>query len=267
MVALRTLKLPPLVNFSGDFPPAALTAAIGSRGIRSLGLRGNSTVQNLDFLSSYTALTDLYVDGCPNLKDLTALIGSTVSRLQLVECDTTHIEGIEGMTELQHLGLDMRLPYQDLGALPVNANLISLYLGRDTCAQLTLRGITRWPHLTSLNLWGAIRDFSQVAALPALNELLLQRDASLSMLDQLPPTPQIRNLYLSPWREEDDLTLVRATLPRLQKLSLSCTGQRVDLTPLRHMPDLTIHVSGATEVLGTEHFPPGAVTRVPRPRT
>ena len=84
-----------------------------------------------------------------------------------------------------------------------------------------------------------------------------------------PPTPQIHSLYLTTWREEDDLTLVRTTLPGLQNLSLFCYGQnqRVDLTPLRGVPDLTIRVYGATEVLGTEHFPPGAVTRVPRPRT
>jgi transcriptional regulator with XRE-family HTH domain len=269
MTALHTLKPPRHVTFSGDFTPAALTAALDSRGIRSLSLHDNSTVQNLEFLGGYTALTELYFARCPNLNDLTALIGSTVSRLQLANCDAVHIEDFEGLTGLRGLSLDMHLPYQDLGSLPVNANLDSLYLGRDTCAQLALRGITRWPHLTSLTLNAPIRDFSQAAALPALNELRLQLHASLSMLEQLPPTPQIHSLYLTTWREEDDLTLVRTTLPGLQKLSLSCYGQnqRVDLTPLRGVPDLTIRVYGATEVLGTEHFPPGAVTRVPRPRT
>jgi hypothetical protein len=89
------------------------------------------------------------------------------------------------------------------------------------------------------------------------------------MLEQLPPSPQIREFWLGRWREGDDLALVRATLPRLQELSVMCYQEhrRIDLTPLRDMPDLTIRVHGATEIRGTEYFPTSAVIRFPRPRT
>ncbi|WP_405945421.1 NACHT domain-containing protein [Streptomyces prunicolor] len=271
LAALHQLQTPQWTAFVGDFPSSAMTAALDPKKIRSLSFNHNSTLQNLDFLRPYTALRNLYLIRCPNITDLTYLAESpSIDRLQLSDCDAVRIEDLEAVTGLRALGLDMALPCQDLGALPVCAELTSLFLGSKTSGHLrTLQGITRWPHLTSLNLHGPINDFVQVAALPNLRELVLPVGPGLSMFEQFPPAPQIEELHLGTWTEGDDLALIRRTLPRLKRLSIRCYGghRHVGLTPLRGMPDLTIHISGATEVLGTEHFPPEAITRSPRPRT
>ncbi|WP_405575605.1 hypothetical protein OG317_36785 [Streptomyces sp. NBC_01167] len=92
----------------------------------------------------------------------------------------------------------------------------------------------------------------------------------MSLFEQLPPTPQIRDLYLGTWTVDSDLTLARTALPRLEKLTIACHGAHrlVDLTPLIGMPDLTsITIRSAHEIVGTENFPPGTITRTPRPRT
>lgn len=88
------------------------------------------------------------------------------------------------------------------------------------------------------------------------------------MLEDFPLTPQLRSLLLGKWDEGDDLSVVRRKFPFLTKLEISCWGKRkeVDVTPLRGMADLAIHITRAHEVHGTEHFPSGAITRRPRPR-
>jgi transposase len=61
-------------------------------------------------------------------------------------------------------------------------------------------GITRWPSLTRLNLSGPVADFTRIAELSALQDLVLMDKANLSMLEQLPQAPQITKPYLTKWR-------------------------------------------------------------------
>jgi hypothetical protein len=98
---------------------------------------------------------------------------------------------------------------------------------------------------------------------------MLQARAGVAMLAELPPAPQINEFMLGRWEAEDDLAMVARALPHLKKLTIYGfnAARQVDLTPLRGMADLDITIHQAAEVLGTEHFPPGTITRRPRPRT
>ncbi|MGW3649754.1 hypothetical protein [Streptomyces sp. NPDC000878] len=177
---------------------------------------------------------------------------------------------LTSLTGLKNLGLNLELPYQSLHALPVGGDLTELWLGTISCKHLrTLEGITRWPDLTTLTLRDVVDGFSQVSELPKLSRLSLQGRASLSMLAKFPPAPHIEEFHLASWDAGDDLATVARALPGIKKLTITCYGKhrQVDLTPLRDMTDLAITIHQADEVLGAEHFPPGAVTRKPRPRS
>ncbi|MFD5114253.1 NACHT domain-containing protein [Streptomyces sp. NPDC058391] len=266
--ALRDLKMPSRITFTGEFSDAAMAAALVPEGWQCLSIFDNPVLRNMDFLHPHGHLERIRLARCPNITDLTSLADSSLRTLDLIDCGAIRVNDLKHLTGLQSLELDLELPHPNLGALPVSADLTGLTLGPTVCRHLTLHGITRWPNLTRLDLSGHIRGLSEAAELPNLRDLVLFNDAAL-ILEQLPPAPQIRELWLRPWRNGDELELVRARLPHLQALTINChsKGSPVDLTPLRGMPDLSIHVIGAPEILGQEHFPPGAITRTPRPRT
>ncbi|MFI6338291.1 NACHT domain-containing protein [Streptomyces sp. NPDC050535] len=270
LTALRHLRTPSSVTFAGSFTSSEITSAIKPEELQMLRVLDNSVLDDLDFLQAYTSLASISLHRCRNVADLMPLAGTSVTSLDVFGCAAVHLDALQGLTRLKRLGLDLKLPYESLEALPVGADLTDLWLGVTSCGHLrTLEGITRWPNLTMLNLCGSLDGFSQVSELPKLNYLMLQAGAGLSMLAELPPAPQIEELWLGPWEAEDDLATVARALPNLKKLTINCyeDHRQVDLTPLRGMADLTITIHRADEVLGTEHFPPGTITRKPRPRT
>ncbi|MFD9903961.1 NACHT domain-containing protein [Streptomyces sp. NPDC059063] len=167
---------------------------------------------------------------------------------------------------LRTLWLDLDLGHGGLRGLPGHAGVEHLMLWEQMCKSLgTLEGIDRWPNLTALNLCGPVEGLALAAALPRLNYLMLQVGASVSMLADLPPSPRIRRLFLGGDAGVGDLSHVRRALPRLTALEVACWGhdRRIDLTPLRGMPDLTITLREVPGAIGTEHFPPGAIIRNP----
>ncbi|MFW6690634.1 NACHT domain-containing protein [Streptomyces sp. MAR4 CNX-425] len=270
LAALRTLDTPRAVNVRGDFPADALTGVLDPARLRRLSLVENLTLRDLAFLGPYRELKRVSLVRCPRLTDITALAGSQVTALDLWECPAEVIAGLAHLHGIRQLMLDGALPYRDVGALPVAADLVDIRLGPTAHHHLRLDGIGRWPHLTRLNLCGPIDGFAHAGGLSRLQYLVLQLDARLSMLALLPPSPQVRILRLYSWRPGDDLDLVRTRLPGLTALSISCHAdhRHIDLTPLRGMTGLTsISLDKATSVTGAEHFPEGTVTRTPRPRT
>ncbi|MFI6278645.1 NACHT domain-containing protein [Streptomyces sp. NPDC050988] len=270
LAALRNLRTPRNVTFAGNFTNSEITSAIRLEELQVLRVSDNSVMDNLEFLQAYTCLSSISFHRCPNVADLTPLAAMSVISLDLFQCAAARFDALQGLARLERLGLDLELPYRNLESLSVGGDLTSLWLGSTSCAHLrTLEGITRWPNLTTLNLCGPVDGFSQVSALPKLSYLMLQVGAGLSMLAELPPAPQIEEFWLGTWEAEDDLATVARALPNLKKLMINCYDKhrQVDLTPLRGMAELAITIHRADEVLGTEHFPPGAVVRKPRPRT
>ncbi|MFF1643194.1 NACHT domain-containing protein [Streptomyces sp. NPDC058246] len=269
LAALRTLPSLPGVSFDGPFTHKEMASVLDPGMFQQLVLHDNPVLQQLTFLQAYTALERVSLMGCSNIEDLTDLANSTVKDLQLWTGSSVRLESLKELTGLTFFGIDQELPRCGLETLPVTADLTTLFLGSTTCRSIgTLRGITRWPNLTSLNLCGPVKEFSDLKALPHLDLLILQGDVGLSLLEHLTITPQITRLTVANLQRGDSLALVATALPQLKELNIHCfTGHRsIDLTPLRSMSDLIIRLYGAVEVTGAEHFPANAITRTPRPR-
>lgn len=268
LAVLRSLPTPGQVTFVGDFTDRDIANSVTPVNIHTLFISNNSVLRNLEFIRSYPSLDHLNFLNCPQIVDVTAVADTAVTHLYLPEGERIP-DGLHGLAKLQQLGLRMELPPKGLRELPVSADLRGLTLGGITCRGLgTLEGIERWENLTHLNLLGPLGDFSHLSSLPKLVSLFLQAEVGLSVLEEFPLIPQLRSLLLGNWEEGDDLSVVRRKFPFLTKLEISCWGKRkeVDVTPLRGMADLAIHITRAHEVHGTEHFPSGAITRRPRPR-
>ncbi|MGW6309026.1 NACHT domain-containing protein [Streptomyces niveus] len=267
MTALQSLPMPEMITFAGDLPMDAVTAALAPEGFRCLSMFDNSGLRELDFVRPYRNLDQLRLVRCPNVTDLATLAGSSIRSLDLIGNGRADLGGLDALTGLKALEIGMELPQQSVGELTFSADLTTLSLGSAACRSLSLKGVTRWPNLKRLKLAGPVGGLSEAASLPNLRNLMLFQDAGLPMLEQLPPTSQIRDLWLA-W-EGEDLSLVPERLPRLRALSINCYGEdrTVDLTPLRGIPGLTLRINGAADVLGSEFFAPDAITRTPRPRT
>lgn len=262
--------LPPLdqVAFRGDFSGADMAAPFAPEVLRVLNIDRNSILRELDFLRPYTRVTRVGLFQCPNVVSLKPLTELPLEVLEIHGCPAARLEDLETMTGLRELSLDVELPNHDFDSLPAGRELTRLTLGPAACEQLSLGGITRWPNLNRLDLHGPVNGLSQVLQMPEMRDLVLMVDAGLFMLEEIPTSPQITELYLGRWRIGDDLSLVRTKFPGLQELTIWAylDSRRVDLTPLRGMPDLRIRIHEATEVIGAEHFPPENIARVPRPR-
>ncbi|WP_369377069.1 NACHT domain-containing NTPase [Streptomyces sp. cg36] len=268
LMALRSLPTPNNLSFVGAFRSCDIASSVEPARVWSISIANNVLLRSLDDLRSFTSLKQLSLTRCPGVKDLTTLADTSVTDLYLYE--GVSIGGLHELTKLQYLGLNTEGQDGNLGAWPVNADLNGLYLGNIVCAHIgTLDGISRWPNLTNVNLCGSVEGMSQLAKLAHLSRLLVQLDALPSMLGQLPPMPQVRDLFLGSRREEADLVMVRTVFPELERLTISCHGERrrVDLNPLRGMSSLAaVRIRDADEVLGTDDFPPGTVSLNPRPR-
>lgn len=258
------------MNFQGEFPVKSIDAALDPGKLRRLSLGRNPSLRDLAFLRPYTALSRVALSDCDNLTDITPLADTQVTDLELSHCQPELFSDLGRLPRLKKLVLRGEVPYRDLGALPVEADLTSLMLGSTAHHHLRLDGIGRWPQLDTLNLCCPVEGFARAAELPQLESLWLQQDAGLSMLELLPPAPQVRRLHVYSQRAAVDLSLVPTRLPGLTALTIYCAAghREIDLTPLRGMGDLTaISIERATSVRGVEHFPEGTIRRTPRPRS
>ncbi len=269
LAALRTLASPQGIYLQGDFLWRDIAEAVVPQEIRSLYVVKNSELRDVEFLRSFPALVHVSLTHCSNLTNFSALAHTGITGFYLSGERTQCLEALRHLPKVGYLGLNVDLEPGDLRTLPTPADLRDLMLGRPACTGLgTLDGIDRWANLSTLNLCGAVEGMRLVASLHHLNRLMLQTSSGLEMLAQLPPAPQIRSLMLNGAEGVDDLARVRTALPSLTTLEIHCWDKyrQVDLTPLRDMPDLTVTLHDADEVVGAEHFPPGAITRYPRPR-
>ncbi|WP_051854515.1 NACHT domain-containing protein [Streptomyces sp. NRRL B-1347] len=267
---LRTLAAPQGVYFHGDFTTRDIAAAGIPETLRVLYLASNSTLRDMEFLRSFPSLDNVSLTDCDNLTDFSALARTDITRFYFTGERVQGEEALRQLPNVDFLGLNVDLEPGALRTLPVHEGLESLMLGDRTCTGLgTLDGIGRWTNLSVVNLCGSVDGLPLVAALPRLNRIMLQLGASVDMLEGLPPSPHIRSLMLNCRDGFQDLARVRRALPNLTTLEIHSWNEhrQVDLTPLHGMPDLTVTIHDADEVLGTEPFPPGAITRYPRPRT
>ncbi|MEV3860866.1 NACHT domain-containing protein [Streptomyces sp. NPDC050095] len=266
---LRTLPAPRSLTLIGDHDAHAIIESVDPTAAQSLDLRDNSVLDGLRFVSSWKRLSYLSLRKCPAILDLTCLTGSTVTNLHLYD-EHVRLGDLRQHTALKYLGVHQPLSDREFADLWLDAALQGLTLGTSASERLTtLEKVVRWPTLTTLNLFGHFDDLSPASALPVLDYLLLQLSAGPRMLANIPPLTTVRRLWLGSLDGDDDLTHVPFACPGLTYLQLYTHHQNrpIDLTPVRHLPDLTVEITGTGEVTGAEHFPPDRIIRKPRPRT
>ncbi|MFI5527803.1 NACHT domain-containing protein [Kitasatospora sp. NPDC051853] len=272
LAVLRTFAPPAGATVTGNLPVGLLIDSAGPT-LEYLQIEDNPSLRDLGFLRSCPNLDHLGLYECPGLVDIADVNDHGVRSFSLFGCDLVSPGALRNLAGLRRLGLDMPLPRRRLDALPGDADLAYLFLGRASCEGLTLKGISRWQNMDSLSLCGPAAGMAELNALPRLKLLSLQGGAERRLLqDTSVVLPQVEEVFLGNWTEEKDEPALRAltrVFPELRRLTISQHHEvhRIDLSPLRDVPNLVIRLNGPGGFTGTEHFPPGAITQNPRPRT
>ncbi|MGP4002878.1 hypothetical protein [Streptomyces sp. 8N706] len=167
------------------------------------------------------------------------------------------------------MNLNTPLPWPDLADMETHAGLKRLCLLTETTSRSSVKGISTWKNLEHVTIDAPTvpeADREELAELPSLNSLqLLSQD--ISRLALHPILPNVQRLAISSHQPGNSLLPLIEAFPGLQYLDLFClTPARVDIAPLADVPGLTIHISYADHLTGAELFPPGHLTRTPRPR-
>ncbi|MFE4695651.1 NACHT domain-containing protein [Streptomyces sp. NPDC056738] len=221
------------ISVSGSYPGVDLDACLPVD-LKSLALRGNGLVRNLDFLRGRVGLTRLEVWDCQSLSDLSALLELNLSYLRLSS---------------------------GAAVLPPHPGVRELILGAEYGHGLT--DLKSWTYLEHLTLWGD-RNVPEIlrAALGAARLTRIElRVGSLDDLTSLDPNPRVQSLKISGLRNHTRIPELRRAFPHLTTLDLGLDGggpEVLDLTDLQRLPDLELYVwgvlPGRSAILGTERF-------------
>ncbi|WP_416960942.1 NACHT domain-containing protein [Streptomyces sp. Agncl-13] len=177
-----------------------LDAVVDPAQVETLSVINNSRIADLGELSSFSSLNRLWLHGCSRVESLGPL-----PELPITELWLSGVSGITGLRELRSLtwlSLNRKLQGHSLAdSLPVEAPLKYLHLGPATVHTIGLRGLTRWPTLTTLRLGESGRpltaaDWQEVASLPALAELQLDEELSTASLSTMPKLPGVRTVQM-----------------------------------------------------------------------
>jgi internalin A len=201
-------------------------------------------------LSDLTVLTTLQVDGCLELKDLSALRPCTrLAVLDLRACpqvmDLNPLRGLHALRELRlgvrdweafvgpsYVSMEPRSALGDIDVLTDLAALVTLTLGG--CDRVSsfqpLAGLTALQHL-NLGGCGQLQDLQPLATLTALQHLDLSRCEQLRNLQPLAGLTALQHLDLGGCEQLRNLQPL-AGLTALQSLYLSGCKQLQDLQPL-----------------------------------
>ncbi|MEV0038735.1 NACHT domain-containing protein [Streptomyces sp. NPDC050804] len=261
--ALRHVPMARNVHVHGDH--SDLTPLLALKAPDWLYLRDNDVLTDLSVLASLPRFSELSLDRCSAVRDLTALVTCGLTELHLY--DVHHdisLEPLGEMPELQRVLFSYPLLMESVGELPMGPQLTDLYLYRQA-SYLNLDGIERWPKLKSLALSGAaqIRQLARIPSLSGLTTLSLLHQSPLDLAD-IGHLTGLRQLYLRQCELPLGLGPVR-DLPALTAISLdSCaqSGIPLDLSTLADLEGLTVNLIGNdTPVTGEDLFPPGRIVR------
>ena len=189
------------VTFVGSRSMAEiLDAVVDPAQVETLSVINNPRIADLGELSFFSSLNRLWLHGCSGVESLGPL-----PELPITELWLSGVSGIAGLRELRSLtwlSLNRKLQGHSLAdSLPVEASLEYLHLGPATVHTIGLRGLSRWPTLTTLRLGESGRpltaaDWQEVASLPALAELQLDEELSTASLSTMPELPGVRTLQM-----------------------------------------------------------------------
>ncbi|MEU7133190.1 NACHT domain-containing protein [Streptomyces sp. NPDC046261] len=168
-----------------DHAPDDLARALHGRKLRALDLRHNSALADLDFLRSHPEIEDLSVRGCLELRDISALAGSSLRSLNLdaKKLPQSALAVIPRLPRLTYLVLS-RLPRGGGGTLPPPHPLVSRLEVAHEGRGVRLNDIGSWRSLRDLCLDGPPEhpaELAQLAGLPGFGSL----DLCLESIDDL----------------------------------------------------------------------------------
>ncbi|MEV4435898.1 NACHT domain-containing protein [Streptomyces sp. NPDC049585] len=209
----------------GDHPPESLARAFAGRAIRSLDIRGNQALRDLDFLADHPDIQELRLSDCPEVRDITALQRTSVRALHLRHVRLPHpaVETIAGLPALSLLSLDSVWSDERNRLPPPHPGVSRLWVTGDTASPLDLNGIDSWTGLQSLSLavpLAAPKDLGKLAGLSQLRSLKVRLD-SARVLVGVAPLPEVRSLALTLCEEPRVDTTLFTVFPGLRTLRLT----------------------------------------------
>ncbi|MFI1257617.1 NACHT domain-containing protein [Streptomyces netropsis] len=270
LVAAKVIRQRTNVYFSGAFSATELTATIDRNRLQSLRVSGNHTVSDISFMRRLPHLRRLTLVDNGDLFDLSPLNGLPLRELTLWGARQRDLTALR-LPALEHFNLGAPVEQRSIALFPAFPRLRELYLWGEPCESTALSGISALSGLEYLSFvapkvtkagWG------ELTLLPSLTGIQVV-DQDVRLLNASPPLPQVTWLTLNNPSRHGDLSPVMAAFPNVRKLSILCRSDSdptVDLTPLVGIEGLTVHITDAETVTGLDLFPPGAVTRFPRPR-
>ncbi|MFF8728804.1 NACHT domain-containing protein [Streptomyces sp. NPDC015171] len=231
--ALRRMRPWQGVMMSGALTAREIADAVTApEEVFDLNLEDNPALGDLGELLAFRSLSGLWLQNCPGVTGLTPLRGLPLTGLSfgpIADCT-----GLRELWSLSWLSLDQRLAGDSLAdGLPVEAPLEHLYVGQDTLESVGLRGVGRWPTLTSLGLATSrqppsAEEWRELTALPDLHSLTLH-DTGPIAYHGMPELPGIDRLRIAPGMHPEALQNLSDRLPNLRKLLLSGSDPRVPL--------------------------------------
>ncbi|MFF5305646.1 NACHT domain-containing protein [Streptomyces sp. NPDC013161] len=211
-----------------------IDAVVDPGAVDVLSLEHNDRLRDLEQLLAFRSLSGLRLQGCFNVPYLGPL-----SELPLTELTLGRIArsaGLQKLRGLTRLSVDQRFHEGHLGDhLPVDSPLEYLYLGRDTLTCTGLRGLDRWPTLTTLSLGRpdvpvSATDWQEMNRLPALRNLVLNGSLDFHSVDEMPEFPSVDSLRLSGLGgSRAQLRALASRLPGLRTVTVNTFGKTIPL--------------------------------------
>ncbi|MFE9393432.1 NACHT domain-containing protein [Streptomyces sp. NPDC006784] len=236
-----------------------------------LSLAHNPALDRLDLVRAFPHLAELELRECP-VTDLSPLAGLPLSTLYLWNVRTLRgLESIGELTGLRCLALSQGTPCPEMARLAPLTELELLLLPEET---RTLSGISMLRNLCVLNLFQVPHqlpeeDWREVAGLPRLRQLTCEphhvEGLHASGTTRL---TELTELEVPLGGRPLGVTLLPATFPALEHLSLTDAPAALDLAPLAGLPRLQrLTLFRPPSSLDLNSLPPHIeVSILPRPR-
>ncbi|MFJ9082374.1 NACHT domain-containing protein [Streptomyces sp. NPDC102384] len=225
---LRALGGRSWLQLVGDIDRSDIRSELVPDKVTRLCVRDNQELPDLTCLSRLRRLTHLDLSKCPRVDSLAPLAHLPVESLSLYRMQGLERPGslaaLSGSTALRSVDLGVRLAGDGVDeALPLGLPLRHLGFAKDALWRTGLRGLHRFPSLTTLSLTElrtelTAEDYEEIALLPDLKELRLDWQA---VCWSGPPLPGVTHLWLSRFTgSEQGISALPAVFPDLRALTI-----------------------------------------------
>ncbi|MBD0742129.1 NACHT domain-containing NTPase [Streptomyces sp. CBMA152] len=261
--ALRALGTRPMLDARGDISPEALSAYAAEASLTRVRVMENVMLRDLSFLAGPHPLTDLRVEACPELTDLTGLSDKPLVEVRLAGIGHADYGPLATLNRVRSLSLDgaMALYPADLpsgrslelldASGVIADDLRGLAEGRTRLAGLYL-GLLSSPR--------AEAEWMEPARMPGLRTLQVTGE-SLTRAPRGLSIPSVFQLYLVDGVPAAAFARLADMFPRLHVLNVDLEEMFYDIRQLT-VPSTLLQVrfpvgTAAAEVFGLSQLPEG----------